>query len=91
MRIAAFALLLCSSASTATARENTPKNNKAADAKANGRRELFQDDESFWSRFVQEVTSSSITEAPTPAPSAAPSEAPTGICFAEVRSNYLVH
>ena len=87
MKIAAYALLLCGTASTATARNNARKNNKPADANASEQRNLFQDDENFWSRFVQEVTSSSVTEAPTPAPSASPSEAPTGICFAEVRSN----
>ena len=79
MKIAAFALLLCCSASAASARDNA---HQTTDNKAHDQRDLFQDDENFWSRFVQEVTSSSITEAP----SAAPSESPTGICFAEVRS-----
>lgn len=86
MKIAAVALLLCSTVSQASARDDTPQN---TDAQANEKRNLFQDDENFWSRFVQEVTSSSITEEP----SAAPSQAPTGICFAEVRtrmSKYVV-
>lgn len=48
------------------------------------KRNLFQDDEDFWSRFVQEVTSSIITPSPTPFPSEVPSSAPTGICFANV-------
>ena len=91
MKIAALALLVFGAAPTATAREDIAQNNNAADAN-NEQRNLFQDDENFWSRFVQEVTSSSFTEepsaapseAPTEAPSAAPSGAPTGICFAEV-------
>ena len=40
-------------------------------------RNLFRDDENFWSRFVQEVTSSSFTPQPTPDPTPGPTPNPT--------------
>lgn len=50
---------------------------KRANDKVDAKRSLFKDDESFWSRFVQEVTSSSFTPEPTPAPTPAPVPGPT--------------
>ena len=59
---------------------------------------LFHDDENFWSRFVEEVTSSSFTPPPTPPPTPGPtpeptpgptpepSSSPTDFCETEVRT-----
>lgn len=48
------------------------------------KRNLFQDDEHFWGRFMQE-SSMSITDEP----SASPSQAPTDICEAAVSENFF--
>lgn len=62
----AVALLLLLSAFGADAAKNN-----------DGKGALFQDDEAFWSRFVNQVSSSSLTAAPTPEPSPGPTPKPT--------------
>jgi len=54
------------------------KYNKNTDGHEN--RRLMEDDDHFWSRFLEQVASSSFTLSP----SASPSQAPTGVCAATV-------
>ena len=68
-------LILCVSGSGANEDANN-LNSLRRDLSTEGEQQHL-DDETFWSRFVQEVVSSSFTKAPTPAPSPRPTLAPT--------------
>ena len=72
-------LLLCllglsAAAAASSDKKHNNKNKVAGDA---DKRKLFQDDENFWTRFVQEVSSSSLTAGPTPEPTPGPTPFPT--------------
>ena len=80
--------------------DDRAKANQVRGGTTDGKRALFQDDESFWTRFVQEISSSSLTmpptpdptpeptpqpsPGPTPDPTPAPSSAPTDFCETDV-------
>jgi hypothetical protein len=57
-------------------------NNKATERNVDGaQRDLLQDDNAFWSRFVDEVVSSSLAPAPAPTPDPAPGPTPMPTLF----------
>ena len=78
----AVVLLLCLLGLSSAAPASAGKNNKATGEA--DQRKLFKDDENFWTRFVQEISSSSLTKPPTPAPTPEPSAGPTDFCETEV-------
>ena len=83
---AALVLCLLGLASAVSADNNNKRNDLQNQVVGEAeKRNLFHDDENFWSRFVQEVTSSSITPPPSPGPTPEPSAAPTEFCETEVR------
>lgn len=72
----AVALLLLLSIFAVDADGGAKANNVRGRA-TDGKRALFQDDESFWTRYVQEISSSSLTPPPTPEPTPGPTPEPT--------------
>ena len=74
--VKAVALLLLLSNFGADA-DDQAKASQVRGGTVDGKRALFQDDEKFWTRFVQEVSSSSLTMPPTPEPTPEPTPQPT--------------